>query len=356
MSLAVRWRKMAEGGHAGLLWQLTRIILFLPAICYSLLLWLRAKLYQYGLFKSYRLHCPVISIGNLAVGGTGKTPVTAWIANLLIRQGKRVAVLSRGYGGQLQGRPTVVSDGQNILCTAQEAGDEPYLLASSVPGLMVVVGADRYQAGLLALERLKPEIILLDDGFQHIRLKRDLNILLLDAAKPFGNGFTLPLGLLREPPSAMKRADFVIYTRHRPGLQVADPGLPYCCTRHQLTSLRRLDNGTELPCDTLKQARIAAFAGIARPQDFFDGLQQLGLPVIARLALPDHAQYNAAQLAELGELVQTSSPDWLVTTEKDGVKLSNLNLPWQGRLLTVKLELQLLDNGQQLAEQLSRTI
>lgn len=356
MSLAVHWRKMAEGGQSGLLWQFTRIVLFLPALGYGLLLWLRAIMYQYSLFKSHSLPCPVISIGNLTVGGTGKTPVTAWIARLLIQQGKRVAVLSRGYGGQLQGRPTVVSDGQNILCTAKEAGDEPYLLASSVPGLMVVVGADRYQAGLLALEKLKPAVILLDDGFQHIRLKRDLNILLLDAAKPFGNGFTLPLGLLREPTRAMKRADFVIYTRHRPDLQVADPGLPYCCTRHQLTSFRRLDNGTELSCDTLKQARIAAFAGIARPQDFFDGLQQLGLTVTTTLALPDHAQYNSAQLAELEELVQASSPDWLVTTEKDGVKLAGLQLAWKDRLLTARLELQMLDNGQQLSGQLSRTI
>ena len=155
----------------------------------------------------------MISVGNITVGGTGKTPATAFIARLLIGRGLKVAVLSRGYGGSMEGETAIVADGRTILLDAGQCGDEPYLLAATVPGLMVVMGADRYSAGMLAMERLSPDIFLLDDGFQHLRLRRDLDILLVDWARPFGNGRTLPAGLLREPLSAVQRADLVVYTR-----------------------------------------------------------------------------------------------------------------------------------------------
>jgi tetraacyldisaccharide 4'-kinase len=152
-------------------------------------------------------------VGNITVGGTGKTPVVALLAGFCISRGKRVAVLSRGYGGTLHGETRLVSDGREIFLTPGEAGDEPFMLATRIPGLMVVIGPDRYKAGLFAQEQLDPDIFILDDGFQHLRLNRDLNILLLNQAKPFGNGCVLPAGWLREYRSAAKRADLVIYTR-----------------------------------------------------------------------------------------------------------------------------------------------
>ena len=172
----------------------------------------------------------MVSIGNITVGGTGKTPVTAYIARFLLAQGYRVAVLSRGYGGSLEGQTCVVSDGLTIMLSAVECGDEPYLLASTVPGLMVVIGTDRYAAGQLAIEQLAPDIFLLDDGFQHLRLHRDLNILLQDFSRPFGNGLTLPAGILREPSSAASRADLVIFTRAPKGATIpVDTGaVPSC--------------------------------------------------------------------------------------------------------------------------------
>jgi tetraacyldisaccharide 4'-kinase len=149
------------------------------AVLYGMVLRVRALLYQVGILSIRKLPCPVISIGNITVGGTGKTPATMLVAKELQERGYRVAVLSRGYGGSLEGQVAVVSDGESVLLGPEQAGDEPCLLAQTVPGLMVVIGSDRYQAGLVALERLKPDILLLDDGFQHIRLHRDLNILLL---------------------------------------------------------------------------------------------------------------------------------------------------------------------------------
>lgn len=191
------WRGLASGSRTGRVDTLVLLFLTPWALLYSLAQRLRAELYRSGIVKTHRLPRPVVSIGNITVGGTGKTPVTAYIARFLMAQGYRVAVLSRGYGGSLEGQTCVVSDGATIMLSARECGDEPYLLASTVPGLMVVIGTDRYTAGQVAMQQLSPDIFLLDDGFQHLRLHRDLNILLLDYSRPFGNGWTLPAGILR---------------------------------------------------------------------------------------------------------------------------------------------------------------
>lgn len=343
MTPAIWWRGMADGSRRGLPELMVVLLLALPTLVYGLIMRLRALLYRLGIFTSYRLPCPVISIGNLTVGGTGKTPAVILISRLLMQRGCRVAVLSRGYGGSLEGQVALVSNGASLLLTPQQAGDEPCLLARSLPGVGVVIGADRHKAGLLALEHLKPDIVLLDDGFQHIRLQRDLNILLLDATRPFGNGWTLPLGLLREPVSALNRADLVIFTRWRPGQPIADLGVPYCCSEHRLNGFYCLESGEQLQREQLQQGRVAAFAGIADPAAFFEGLQQLGITPVATLALPDHADYGAKQLALLDDCVAQSEPDWLLTTEKDGVKLLAVKRSWRNRVVAVRLTLQLSD-------------
>lgn len=345
MNLKVWWRGLAEGSRSGFSVLLTTLLLAVPSLLYGVLLRIRALLYRTGVFRSYRLPCPVVSVGNLTVGGTGKTPVTIWIARQLLQQGKRVAVLSRGYGGSYTGTAAIVSDGQTMLLTPEQAGDEPYLLATSVPGLMVVVGADRYRAGLLALDHLQPDFLLLDDGFQHVRLQRDLNILLLDSRRPFGNGWTLPLGLLREPRTALKRADLVLFTRHQPGQSVVDPGLPYCCCSHQQTSFNKLDSGKELSLVLLQQTRVAAFCGIADPEGFFEGLRRLGMTLVATMALSDHEPYHGQTLKRLEQFAADYNADWLVTTEKDGVKLARQQHFWCSKVVTARLELQLSDSG-----------
>ncbi|MGA7827882.1 MAG: tetraacyldisaccharide 4'-kinase, partial [Geobacteraceae bacterium] len=207
------FRELWEGKRSGWTDKLVVALLIPFALVYGVIVRMRAFLYVRGILSSFRLDVPVISVGNLSVGGTGKTPMSILVARLLIARGKRVVVLSRGYGGAGGAAVRLVSDGFRILLPASEAGDEPVLLAHSVPGLIVLTGSDRYRAGLEALKRFNPDIVLLDDGYQHLRLQRDLNILLLNAAKPFGNGWTLPAGLLREPCSALRRADLIVYTR-----------------------------------------------------------------------------------------------------------------------------------------------
>jgi tetraacyldisaccharide 4'-kinase len=312
---------------------------------YALIQYLRAGCYGAGVLKSKRLPRPVVSIGNITVGGTGKTPAAAYIARFLMGQGLKVAVLSRGYGGTLEGTTAVVSDGVTVLLEPEQCGDEPYLLARMIPGLMVVIGADRYEAGLLANNHLSPDIFILDDGFQHLRLHRDLNILLMDFRRPFGNGWTLPAGLLREPGSAVSRADLVMYTRcpEGPPTTAAVPGKTVCRARHQLIGARRLTEDAPLPFTALQGGSFLAFAGIAEPQFFFEGLRTQGLNLAATLCFPDHAEYTDVQIAEITAALQVCGADRVITTEKDGVKLKHLPAGLSGKMLLARLDLTLDD-------------
>jgi tetraacyldisaccharide 4'-kinase len=292
---------------------------------------LRALGYRLGLLRSYRLPCPVVSVGNVTLGGTGKTPTVAWIAGYLMARGKRVVVLSRGYGGSAQGQLRVVSDGKRILLGPEEAGDEPCLLAGKLPGLMVVIGADRYRAGLRALAELKPDLVLLDDGFQHLRLQRDLNILLLDATRPFGSGWTLPGGMLREPASAAGRADLVVYTRCPEGVPGPDlfPGKPSCWTQHCFSGIVPLAGGGTVGFDAARQGRVMAFSGIAHPEAFFSGLEAIGVRPVTTISFPDHTPYGEPEIAAILRLKLASRSTVLLTTQKDAVKL----VPYADRLV-----------------------
>ncbi len=325
-----------------------RLVLLALTLCsfpYDLAVRLRAMAYAAGLFPSRGLPRPVISVGNLTVGGTGKTPAVAMLAQFFISRGKRVAVLSRGYGGSLTGREEIVSDGTTILLSPEEAGDEPYLLASSVPGLMVVIGADRYRAGLLAMERLAPDIFILDDGFQHLRLKRDLNILLLDSRRPFGNGRVLPAGVLREPLPAGERADLVIYTRSSEGEETVHfQEKPACRAFHHLVGVSPPNREGTLPFAELKGHTVVAFAGIADPGAFFRDLAEEGLNLAATIPFPDHCRYGEGEIARILGAAAACGADSLITTAKDGVKLGEYRqrLP---NLYTAALEMWVADPG-----------
>ena len=302
--------------------QLLLALLRLLSHPYALVLRLRALGYRLGLLRSYRLPCPVVSVGNITLGGTGKTPMVAQLAADLIGRGRRVAVLSRGYGGTANGEVVVVSDGKNVLVPPERSGDEPYLLAQKVPGLIVVIGADRYRAAQLALREYSPDLFILDDGFQHLRLKRDLDILLVDATRPFANGYTIPAGFLREPVAAAMRADLVVYTRCGADLPQLFPEKPCCWTSHRITSIMPLGGGNRSGFEPLQGARVSAFSGIASPASFFDLLEGEGVPLTATISFPDHTSYGEDEIAAICRLKVASRSTLLVTTEKDAVKLA----------------------------------
>ncbi|HJV35503.1 MAG TPA: tetraacyldisaccharide 4'-kinase [Geomonas sp.] len=336
---------MVSGKRERLRDRLLWVILRLAAVLYAQVLRARASAYRLGLLPSYRLPVPVISVGNITLGGTGKTPMVAWLAEYFIRRGKRVAVISRGYRGSAEGSVLIVSDGTTIRVSPEESGDEPYLLAKKLPGLMVVIGADRRAAAQTAMRELQPDLFILDDAFQHLRVKRDLNILLLDATRPFSNGATLPAGFLREAPSAAGRADLVVYTRTREGEATPDavPGKPYCRTKHKLAALLPLGGGEAKPLNSIPStARVLAFSGIADPSSFFDGLEAEGVGLITTLAFSDHTPYGEEEIAAILRLREASRSTVMLTTEKDAVKLLGV----ADRLVNcyaVSLELQFFD-------------
>ncbi|MDA8125525.1 MAG: tetraacyldisaccharide 4'-kinase [Deltaproteobacteria bacterium] len=317
------WKEEQPGGRDRIL----RSILHLLSLPYGIAMAARNRLYDGGILRQERLPCRVISVGNLTVGGTGKTPMVIFLANLLKTRGRRPAVLSRGYGGSAQGPVNVVSDGNRICMNWREAGDEPALIARAIEGVPVLTGPARALTGRTALERFGADCLILDDGFQHRALHRDLDIVLIDAARPFGNGYILPRGPLRESPQELRRAHLIVRTGSAEGSVDASllPDLPLPSFRgtHQPVALVEADTGRVRPLADLQGRKVCAFAGIGRPESFRKSLTELGADIKAFRAYPDHHPYASADLDLLRQLAGETGADRIVTTEKDGVRLAD---------------------------------
>lgn len=287
-----------------------------------------------GLRHRTRLPVPTVSIGNLTVGGTGKTPMTQLLCRLLAGRGKRAAVLSRGHGGAGQSVRVVSDDQGTVLMAASEAGDEPLLLARTLPNVPIVVGKDRRASGREALRRFGLHALVLDDGFQYWQLARDLDMVLLDAARPFGNGWPLPRGLLREPKRHLRRAQMVVVTRaqdlddlgretlRREIVRLA-PRIEVYWARHAAQGfVPAADLGHPLlPLDCLRGQTVVALSGVAQPGSFARALTTEAHVRIARhFAYPDHAPYGPEAVAAAIGAVAASGATALVMTEKDAVK------------------------------------
>ena len=301
------------------------------------LLALAATLYASGLHYDQRramqrrreLPTYVISVGNLVVGGAGKTPLCLWLARHLHSLGWKPAILSRGYRRHHAGTARAPATGESAAA-ALAFGDEPVLMAHRAKPVAVWVGKDRWEAGKLAMVKDNVNLLILDDGFQHLALKRNLDLVLLDARNPLGNGALLPAGPLREPPAHLARADGLVLTRADDPKQTAVtrakisqwfPGKPLFCCSHRLTGLRVGLEGQNLPIEALHGVEAVAFAGIARPESFFDLLQQEGVVVSRGLAFPDHHRYCEADLLLLLRTMKAYKTGFLITTEKDMVRL-----------------------------------
>ncbi|PKN60222.1 MAG: tetraacyldisaccharide 4'-kinase [Deltaproteobacteria bacterium HGW-Deltaproteobacteria-11] len=307
-------------------------MLLLPLVPLSLLyrfvVFLRRLLFDRGFFKQHKTAVAVISVGNLTVGGTGKTPMVIMLAKHLQAKGYRPAVLSRGYGSKATSPVNIVSDGEKILMDGAEAGDEPVLIAISAKGVPVLTGAERIVTAATAVERLSADVLILDDGFQHRQIARNIDIVLLDSANPFGNGFLFPAGPLREPLNALKRADMIVVTdsfddagqmpRSIPGIP---PGMPLFRATRRPRGLRRGGTDQPVPLDHLQGARICAFSGIGAPDSFRQTLTRLGADVVRFLSFPDHHCYDMEDLARIQKESARAETSVIVTTEKDGVHL-----------------------------------
>ncbi len=324
----------------------------------------RFRLWGYtgGWFRTRRLPRPVISIGNLTVGGTGKTPVVMYVVDQLIAQGKRVAILSRGYRRRSKTPQLLVSDGRQVLVGPEEAGDEPYLMARRCPQAIVAVGADRYALGQWVLSRQPVDCFVLDDGFQHVQLHRDVNLLLVDATDTAGLRAALPVGRLREPLSAAARASVVLITRvdhDQAGEAVwrqlvrACPTLPPpVCVGFPAEEFRRVGRDERRARDAFRGRSAVIFSGIGNAGSFRTLVEELGITVKETLAFPDHVHYTHAMMETIRANAQTGGVDLLVTTEKDADKVAPF-LNADDACWAVRLRTQIV-SGQERLERLLR--
>jgi len=308
---------------------------YLPLSLMSLLYGIGVRVRLKNIMAGKKMSLPgfTVSIGNITAGGTGKTPAACMMAEWALGEGYNAAILSRGYGGRKRARVTVVSDGRNILAGPREAGDEPCLLAGRLPGIPVITSRDRYLAGLTAHRNFGSTFFILDDGYQHLGLKRDLDLLLLDAVRPFGNGCLLPRGPLREPVKEISRADAVILTRAGSwvGGKVISNDLKNILQDRPVFLGDHLPDKVIFPClkkvhDTslLKGKRVAAFAGIARPDSFRDTLIKLGAEILSFRSFPDHHPFSRDEIRALTGEKEKSGADFLITTEKDWIRVRDL--------------------------------
>ncbi|MDE2484597.1 MAG: tetraacyldisaccharide 4'-kinase [candidate division NC10 bacterium] len=326
---------------------------------------LRTALFTYGLARTRRLPVPVLSVGNVSVGGSGKTPFVEMLAGRLRERGQRVVIILRGYRGGST-KPTIVSDGRNVRCEPPIAADEAYLLARHLPGVAVLTGADRYRVGTVAIEQVDCGVIILDDGFQHLGLHRDLDIVLVDAGNPLGYGRLLPSGLLREPPEALGRADMVVITHADAGRDLDSaiqairryaPIVPIALAVHRPVSLIDVRSGERLGLERLTGRRLLAVSGIANPSRFEATLIQLGAFVAAHHIFPDHHRYAPVDLEIINRAANSVGASMVVTTEKDMVKLTSLNVTTMGApLYALSISLELTEGADVLDAILSRLV
>lgn len=304
---------------------------------------LRATCYRHRAFPSRELPCKVISVGNITVGGTGKTPMTIYVAGEIRRAGFKVVIVSRGYKGGAEKHGGIVSDGRTLYMEAELAGDEPYMIACRLKGVPVVVGKNRFAAGMLAVSKFQPDVIVLDDAFQHLKLKRDIDLVLLDHMRPFGNSHLLPRGVLREPVSALARSAACILTRYRAGadeasmssaagVQVLVPGIPvftsshvpywYAVHRGEHNSFEAVpDVFSTNDFEQIKHRKVFCFSGIARNDDFRYTVKALGFKLTGFLEFSDHHPYTQKDLATILRCAENTGADWLITTEKDHARI-----------------------------------
>jgi tetraacyldisaccharide 4'-kinase len=325
-----------------------RLVLSALAGGYRGLLGAREWLYGHGVLRSQTLPCPVVSIGNLTVGGTGKTPAVELAVQTLAGLGRRVAIVSRGYRRRTRGIE-IVADAASIRLDPADAGDEPFLLARRLPGVPVVVGANRYDAARLAVERFGTTAIVLDDAFQHRTLAKNVEVVMTRARKPWGNGQLLPHGPLREPLSALSRADLIVASGAE-RLEDAEeitaaarryaPGVPVATARYVPVECWEARSLQPRPPEDLAGLRLVAFAGLASPDGFARTLEALGVDVAHFATFVDHHWYSAAELAALDARAAALGAEGLVTTEKDWVRIRDVARPRRPiHVVSVRLEL-----------------
>ncbi|MGE9295251.1 MAG: tetraacyldisaccharide 4'-kinase [Puniceicoccales bacterium] len=338
---------------------------------------LRTYLYEKRVLRDQPLGCLVVVVGNLTVGGTGKTPVVEKFARSLHERGRKVAILSRGYGSKKEPLyrrfirwlthrqappPKIVSDGENVLLDSHIAGDEPFMLAKNLPGVVVLVDKNRVKAGEYAIRHFGADTLLLDDGFQYLPLRGQLNLLMVDKNNPFGNQNLLPRGILREPVKHLSRASYVFLTKsdgepdpelealirhHKPGTEFIE------CT-HQPKYIQSVFTDERHDLSWLQGKRVAAFSGIATPESFENFLTNLGAKIVFNRRYLDHHRFSAWEIEQYFDQANEAQVDLVITTEKDAVRVKRDWAPEQAPFFYLRLEVEILRGVKDFDEAVSR--
>ena len=365
-------RRRISVPQKGLLWtlkQLSRI--------YWVVVQTRLFLYSKGIFRPHTLGCQVISVGNLTVGGTGKTPVVEVFARELAKEGRKVAILSRGYKKEeppflqrsldkvlfreLRRPPRVVSDGKKLLLNSAMSGDEPYMLASNLPDVAVLVDKNRIKSGRYAINKLGCDTLILDDGFQYLSLRHRVEIVLVDRTSPFGNEEVLPRGLLREPVKNIKRANFIFITKSngkgtkslKERIRRLNPHAEITECRHCARHLRNVYSAEQLPLDFLKGKKIVALSGIAAPRGFERELKSRGAKIVQTSRFVDHHRYREQEIIDIINEVEKLGADAIITTEKDAVRFPRLrrrDIP----IYFLRVDIEMLSGAEDFRQCISR--
>ena len=330
--------KLVHGEEPGILAVFLLGLLRFLSVIYAMGVSIKLHLYKYGILTQYKLDCQVISLGNITVGGTGKTPTAQRLATIIQQMGYRVVILNRGYRAGWSGQVGLVSDGKKIYMTVAEAGDEAYLLAKSLPSIPVVIGRDRIITGQYAVKELKAEVIILDDGYQHWQLARDLDIVLIDALNMFGNNFVLPRGTLREPLSNLARAQAFLLTKVDQSTNDAIDIIHDTLTRYNAKALVVESNHrpkcfveieewykglrtTDVALETIRSQKVVALSAIGNPSSFEQTILDIGVAEVCGIRYADHHDYTMAEMQEIMERSISENAFALITTEKDAVKI-----------------------------------
>ena len=326
-------------------------VLFVCSRFYRRAVQFRLWLYEKRVIRNRAIGCLVVSIGNLTCGGTGKTPVVEVFAKTLSHKGRKVAVLSRGYRSKERSLitrlrqkfaskkktvpPKVVSDGKNLLLDSRFAGDEPYMLASNLKNVVVLVDKDRVKSGIYAIEEFGTDILIMDDGFQYLDLKPHINIMLVDSTNPFHNHHVLPRGLLREPIKNVRRADYIFLTKSNGGRHIRflkdflrkhnrRAEIIECCHKPQYLEDVYVKE-KRYPLEYLKGRRVAALSAIACPDSFEKFIEELGGEIVCRKSFADHHRFRQQEVIDFINLSKDCNAELILTTEKDAVRIPRLD-------------------------------
>ena len=356
-----------------------KAILFLASRIYLRAVLFRLWMYENRVIRNRAIGCLVVSIGNVTCGGTGKTPVVEVFARSLSQKGRRVAVLSRGYRSRdrsllsklqkkfsskkMEVPPRVVSDGKNLLLDSVRAGDEPFMLASNLKNVAVLVDKDRVKSGLYAIEEFGTDTLILDDGFQYLNLKAHINILLVDSTAPFDNHHVLPRGLLREPIRNIRRADYIFLTksdgseklRHLKSFlrrQNHHAEIIECCHKPQYLE-DVFQRGSRLPLEYLKGKKVASISAIANPASFNAFLSELGSDIVEETHFADHHRYRQQEMIDFINAAKAAGAELIMTTEKDAVRMPRLDrrdIP----ILFLRVQIDILSGQESFDQCISR--